>query len=553
MSMTNTDLPKNAANYAALTPVDFMRRAADVYPNRTAVIHGKIRRTWAQTYSRSMQLAHALLDLGVKKGDTVTVMLANTPEMVECHFGVPVIGAILNTLNTRLDAHSLVYMLDHAQSKVVIVDREFSKVMKEALLNAKVKPIVIDVDDSEYDGVGDRIGTYEYESLLAKSSADPIVFTGDEWDSMSLNYTSGTTGEPKGVLYHHRGAYLNAVSNILEWDLPAHPTYLWTLPMFHCNGWCFPWTIAARAGVNVCLRKVTAEGVFGAIRDHGVTHFCGAPIVHSMLVNAPEELKKQGMANAKPQANGALVQGMVAGAAPSATLIEQMEKLGITLTHVYGLTEVYGPCTICAPQEDWKGLPAADRAVYHARQGVRYHLQADADVIDPETLKPVPRDGETIGEIVLRGNICMKGYLKNEKATQEAFAGGWFHTGDLGVRYPDGYIKIKDRSKDVIISGGENISSIEIEDVLYKHPAVMAVAVVAKPHPKWGETPCAFVELKPGVTVTKEDLVKHCKAHLPGFKVPGAIEFGDLPKTSTGKIQKFELRKRSGAVSAIDV
>ena len=553
MSMTNTDLPKNEANYAALTPVDFMRRAADVYPNRTAVIHGKIRRTWAQTYARSMQLAHALLDLGVKKGDTVTVMLANTPEMVECHFGVPVIGAILNTLNTRLDAHSLVYMLDHAQSKVVIVDREFSKVMKEALLNAKVKPIVIDVDDSEYDGAGERIGTYEYEALLAKSSSDPIVFTGDEWDSMSLNYTSGTTGEPKGVLYHHRGAYLNAVSNILEWDLPAHPTYLWTLPMFHCNGWCFPWTIAARAGVNVCLRKVTAEGVFGAIRDHGVTHFCGAPIVHSMLVNAPEDLKKQGMANAKPQANGALVQGMVAGAAPSATLIEQMEKLGITLTHVYGLTEVYGPCTICAPQEDWKGLPAADRAVYHARQGVRYHLQADADVIDPETLKPVPRDGETIGEIVLRGNICMKGYLKNEKATQEAFAGGWFHTGDLGVRYPDGYIKIKDRSKDVIISGGENISSIEIEDVLYKHPAVMAVAVVAKPHPKWGETPCAFVELKPGVTVSKEDLVKHCKAHLPGFKVPGAIEFGDLPKTSTGKIQKFELRKRSGAVSAIDV
>ncbi len=553
MSTHATDLPKNAANYAALTPVDFMRRAADVYPNRTAIIHGNIRRTWAQTYARSMQLAHALLDLGVKKGDTVTVMLANTPEMVECHFGVPVIGAMLNTLNTRLDAHSLVYMLDHAQSKVVIVDREYSKVMKEALLNASVKPIVIDVDDSQYDGAGERIGAYEYESLLAKSSSEPIVFTGDEWDAMSLNYTSGTTGEPKGVVYHHRGAYLNAVSNILEWDLPAHPTYLWTLPMFHCNGWCFPWTIAARAGVNVCLRKVTPEGVFGAIRDHGVTHFCGAPIVHSMLVNAPEELKKQGMANAKPQANGALVQGMVAGAAPSATLIESMEQLGITLTHVYGLTEVYGPCTICAPQEDWKDLPAAERAVYHARQGVRYHLQADADVIDPVTLQPVPRDGETIGEIVLRGNICMKGYLKNDKATQEAFAGGWFHTGDLGVRYPDGYIKIKDRSKDVIISGGENISSIEIEDVLYKHPAVMAVAVVAKPHAKWGETPCAFVELKPGATATAEDLVKHCKAHLPGFKVPGAIEFGDLPKTSTGKIQKFELRKRSGAVSAIDV
>ncbi len=549
MSIFDADLPKNAANYAALTPVDFMRRAADVYPNRLAVVHGAIRRTWAETYTRSMQLGHALRALGVQKGDTVTIMLANTPEMVECHFGVPVIGAVMNTLNTRLDAHSLTYMLDHAQSKVVIVDREFSHVMQEAILNAKVRPIVIDVDDSEYHGAGDRFGSYEYEALLAQSNAGPIVFAGDEWDAMSLNYTSGTTGEPKGVVYHHRGAYLNAVSNILEWDLPSHAVYLWTLPMFHCNGWCFPWTIAARAGVNVCLRRVTADGIFDAIRDHGVTHYCGAPIVHSMLVNAPPDKQKQAMAYLE----GRRVQGMVAGAAPSATLIESMEKLGITLTHVYGLTEVYGPCTICAPQADWEDLPAAERAVYHARQGVRYHLQADADVIDTLTLQPVARDGETIGEIVLRGNICMKGYLLNKEATDVAFAGGWFHTGDLGVRFPDGYIKIKDRSKDVIISGGENISSIEIEDVIYKHPAVMAVAVVAKPHPKWGETPCAFVELKAGAEVTVAELIKHCKEHLPGFKVPGAIEFGDLPKTSTGKIQKFELRKRSGAISAIDV
>jgi fatty-acyl-CoA synthase len=350
-------------------------------------------------------------------------------------------------------------------------------------------------------------------------------------------------------VYSHRGAQLAAISNILEWDLPSHVVYLWTLPMFHCNGWTYPWAIAARGGINVCLRKVTPEGVFSAIRDYNVSHFCGAPIVHSMLVNAPEALKKDGMS----KLNGRRVQAMVAGAAPSATLIESMESLGITLTHVYGLTEVYGPCTVCAPQEGWDELPVSDRAVFNARQGVRYHLQAGADVLNPETMQPVPRDGETIGEIVLRGNMGMKGYLRNAKATEAAFAGGWFHTGDLGVRFPDGYIKIKDRSKDVIISGGENISSIEIEDVLYKHPAIMAVAVVAKPHPKWGETPCAFIELKPSAQVSVEDLIKHCKQHLAGFKVPGAIEFGELPKTSTGKIQKFELRKRSGAVNAIDV
>ena len=553
MNIYEQDLPKTPANFAALTPVDFIVRAAEVFPERTAVIHGPVRRNWAQTYQRSMQLAHALLALGVQKGDTVTAMLANTPEMIESHFGVPAIGAVLNTLNTRLDAASLTYMLNHAQAKVILIDREFSEVMQDAIARSGLQPIVIDVDDSQYEGDGQRIGAYEYESLLAaqtvRAAEQPIHFAGDEWDAITLNYTSGTTGEPKGVVYSHRGAHLAAISNILEWDLPTHAVYLWTLPMFHCNGWTYPWAIAARGGVNVCLRKVSPEAVFRAINEYNVTHFCGAPIVHSMLVNAPEAIKREGVS----KLNGRRVRAMVAGAAPSATLIESMESLGITLTHVYGLTEMYGPCTVCSPQEDWDELPVAERAVFNARQGVRYHLQAGADVVNPETLKPVPRDGETIGEIVLRGNMGMKGYLRNKKATEAAFAGGWFRSGDLGVRFPDGYIKIKDRSKDVIISGGENISSIEIEDVLYKHPAVFAVAVVAKPHPKWGETPCAFIELKPGAQASIEELLVHCKKYLAGFKVPGGIEFGELPKTSTGKIQKFELRKRSGAVDAIDV
>ena len=557
MNIDEQHLPKTSANFAALSPVDFIRRSAEVHPDRLAVIHGDIRRTWSETYARAMQLANALASRGVGRGDTVTVMLPNIPEMVECHFGIPAIGAVINTLNTRLDAASLTYMLTHASSKVVIVDREFSAVMHAALIEAKrinpeCSPLVIDVDDRQYQGAGERIGQLTYDQLISASSDAPIDYQGDEWDAIALNYTSGTTGEPKGVVYHHRGAYLNALSNILEWDLPAHCTYLWTLPMFHCNGWCFPWTIAARAGVNVCLRKVTPEGVFGAIREHGVTHYCGAPIVHSLLVNAPEQLKQYGMENIGPGKPIAVVRAMVAGAAPSATLIESMASINISLTHVYGLTEVYGPCVLCTPQAAWDELPCGERAVFHARQGVRYHLQAGAEVIDPQTMQPVPRDGQTIGEIMVRGNICMKGYLKNPEATAEAFAGGWFHTGDLGVRFADGYIKIKDRSKDVIISGGENISSIEIEDVLYKHPAILAVAVVAKPHPKWGETPCAFIELKPGAQVLAADLVAHCKLHLAGFKVPGAFEFGDLPKTSTGKIQKFELRKRSGAVTAID-
>ena len=553
MSLYEQGLSKNKANYVALTPLDFIARAAEVFQNEIAVIHGPIRRTWGQTYQRCMQLAYALRALKIKKGDTVTALLANTPELIECHFGVPAIGAVLNALNTRLDAASLTYMLDHAESKLVIVDREFAQVMQEAIANAKVRPMVINVDDEQYQGPGQCFGDYEYEALIDTYALcaleDPINFEGDEWDAISLNYTSGTTGEPKGVVYSHRGAYLSALSNILEWDLPSRVVYLWTLPMFHCNGWTYPWAIAARGGVNVCLRKVTPEAVFAAIRDEEVSHFCGAPIVHSMLANAPEAMKKDGLGNL----NGRRIQAMVAGAAPSATLIESMELLGITLTHVYGLTEVYGPCTVCVPQIGWHELPVAERAVFNARQGVRYHLQAGADVLDRDTLKPVPRDGQTIGEIVLRGNMSMKGYLRNASATEKAFEGGWFHSGDLGVRFADGYIKIKDRSKDVIISGGENISSIEIEDVLYKHPAVFAVAVVAKPHPKWGETPCAFVELKPTMLVSADQLIKHCKEHLAGFKVPGAIEFGELPKTSTGKIQKFELRKRSGAVSAIDV
>jgi fatty-acyl-CoA synthase len=456
---------------------------------------------------------------------------------------------VLNALNTRLDAPAIAFMLEHGQAKVVIVDREFSPVMKAALAllqqNGHPMPIVIDVDDPLYTGAGERLGQVEYDLFVAGGDADfDWQMPSDEWDAICLNYTSGTTGNPKGVVYSHRGAYTNAVSNILEWDMPRHPMYLWVLPMFHCNGWCFPWTIAARAGVNVCLRKVDAPHIFEAIRTHRVSHYCGAPIVHSMLVNAPDDLK-QGITHS--------VKAMVAGAAPPAAMIEGMEKMGFDITHVYGLTEVYGPAAVCVKHDEWTDMEIGERARLNARQGVRYHLQQAITVLDPETMQPVPADGETMGEIMFRGNIAMKGYLKNEKATQEAFAGGWFHSGDLAVIYPDGYVKIKDRSKDIIISGGENISSIEVEDVLYRHPAVLAAAVVARPDPKWGETPCAFLEVKPGVEVTPADIVAHCKKHLAGFKVPRAVVFGELPKTSTGKIQKFELRKRAGSAQAIDV
>jgi len=543
--MYDEGLPKTVANFVALTPLTFIERAASVYPARPAIVHGEIRRTWAETYERTRRLASALAARGIGIGDTVAAILSNTPEMVEAHFGVPMTGAVLNTLNTRLDAATLAFMLTHGEAKAVLVDREFAGVMKKALEQVPQPVFVIDVDDSQYAGDGERIGEIDYEALLA--GGDPAYEwspPSDEWNAICLNYTSGTTGNPKGVVYHHRGAYTNAVSNILEWDMPKHAVYLWTLPMFHCNGWCFPWTVAARAGVNVCLRKVDAKTIFELIRNEGVTHYCGAPIVQNLLVNAPDEMK---------QGIGHKVHAMVAGAAPPAAMIEGMERLGFQLTHVYGLTEVYGPATVCAQQAEWSALDIGERARLNARQGVRYHLQDAVSVLDPLTMQPVPRDGETIGEIMFRGNIAMKGYLKNTKATEEAFRGGWFHTGDLAVAYPDGYVRIKDRSKDIIISGGENISSIEVEDVLYRHPAVLAVAVVAKPDPRWGETPCAFVETKAGAQVTADELIAHCKAHLAGFKVPRAVEFCELPKTSTGKIQKFELRKRAGSVAAIDV
>ena len=542
-------LDRNSANFTPITPLLFLERSAEVYPNRVAVIHGKLRQTWMQTYERCRRLASALQKHGIGLGDTVAVMLPNTPPMVEAHFGIPMAGAVLNALNTRLDPESIAFMLNHGEAKVVIIDPEFSSVMKKALELVKKESdrdiLVIDIEETEFDVPGEKLGKLTYENLLAEG--DPNFawqVPADEWQAICLNYTSGTTGNPKGVVYHHRGAAINAVSNILDWDMNKHPIYLWTLPMFHCNGWCFPWTIAARAGVNVCLRRVDAQHIFAAIKEHGVTHYCAAPIVHNLLVNAPDEMKLGVPAGVK---------GLIAGAAPPASIIEGMEKLGFDLTHVYGLTEVYGPAAVCVKQDEWNDLDIGERARLNARQGVRYHLQQAITVLNPETMEPVPADGETMGEIMFKGNITMKGYLKNEKATKEAFSGGWFHSGDLAVMNPDGYIKIKDRSKDIIISGGENISSIEVEDVLYRHPAVIAAAVVAKPDPKWGETPCAFLEIKPGIEVSPADIIAHCKQHLAGFKVPKAIVFGELPKTSTGKIQKFELRKQAGSAKAIDV
>lgn len=540
-------LDRNAANFAALSPLSFLERTAAVYPDRLAIVHGDLRQSWGQTYARCRQLASSLQRAGIGKNDTVAVILPNTPPMVEAHFGVPMSGAVLNTLNTRLDPEALAFMLDHGEAKALIVDPEFAPVMAKALqLRTRTEPLlVIQVDDALYGDAAINIGSTNYENFVAKGDADfAWEMPEDEWDAIALNYTSGTTGNPKGVVYHHRGAATNAISNVLEWDMPKHSVYLWTLPMFHCNGWCFPWTVAARAGVNVCLRRVDAQAIFEAIRTHGVTHYCGAPIVQSLLVNAPDELKL-GLPHG--------VKTMVAGAAPPASMIEGMEALGFDLTHVYGLTETYGPATVCAQHDAWNALNIGERARLNARQGVRYHLQRDVRVMDPETLQPVPWDGKTMGEIMFRGNIAMKGYLKNPQATDAAFRGGWFHSGDLAVQYPDGYIQIKDRSKDIIISGGENISSIEVEDVLYRHPAVLAAAVVAKPDEKWGETPCAFLEIKPGVQVTEQDIIVHCKQHLAGFKVPRAVVFGELPKTSTGKIQKFELRKQVGSAQAVVV
>ena len=540
----DTGLGKNPANHVPLTPIDFLARAASVYGDRLAIVHGPVRQNWRDTYARARRLASGLARLGVGKGDTVAALLPNTPAMVEAHFGVPMAGAVLNALNIRLDASNLIFMLRQGEARVLLADTEFADLARQ-IANEIPGLKVVAVLDALGPQDAPAFGETDYDGLLA--SGDPEFawqMPADEWDAIALNYTSGTTGDPKGVVYHHRGAAINAISNILEWDLPKHAVYLWTLPMFHCNGWCFPWTIAARAGVNVCLRKFEPKLVFDLMRDEGVTHYCAAPIVHTALVNAPPAWR-EGLRGP--------VRGMVAGAPPPAAVLAQMEAMGFELTHVYGLTETYGPAAVCAEQDDWAGLSQEDRATKKARQGVRYHLQTEVAVLDPDTMQPVASDGEEIGEIMFRGNICMKGYLKNEKATREAFAGGWFHTGDLGVCTPDGYVKIKDRSKDIIISGGENISSVEVEDAIYRHPAVLAVAVVAQPDVKWGETPCAFVELKDGASATAEELIAHCRTLLAGFKVPKAVYFGPLPKTSTGKIQKFELRKKVKSDTAIDV
>jgi fatty-acyl-CoA synthase len=538
------DLGKNAANYAALTPLSFLEWTAEIYPERVAAVHGARSFTWRQMRERSHRLGSALAQRGIGPGDTVSAMLSNTPEMLEAHFGVPMTGGVLNALNTRLDAEAIAFMLNHGEAKVLLTDREFSPTIAAALKLVDRKPIVIDVDDPEYNGPGERLGQMDYEAFIA--AGDPSASfppPSDEWNAIALNYTSGTTGNPKGVVSHHRGAYLNAIGNALTLSMPKHPVYLWTLPMFHCNGWCFPWTIAAQAGTHVCLRKVEAKAIFDAIRLHGVTHYCGAPIVHTTLVNAPDELKA-GITQR--------VKAMVGGAAPPATMIEGMARLGFELTHIYGLTEVYGPAAACAKHDEWDALDVSALAERNGRQGHRYVVQEGMTVMHPETMQRVPLDGETMGEIMFRGNITMKGYLKNKKATEEAFAGGWFHSGDLAVLQPDGYAKIKDRSKDIIISGGENISSLEVEDALCRHAGVLLAAVVAQPDPKWGESPCAFVELKPGAAPSEQEIIAHCRERLAHFKAPRRVIFGELPKTSTGKIQKFLLRERVKSASAIE-
>ncbi|MCR9255873.1 MAG: acyl-CoA synthetase [Alphaproteobacteria bacterium] len=536
-------LDKTAANFVQLTPLSFLERSAHVYPDYPALIHGETQRSWAETYARCRRFASALAKRGIGREDTVAVMAPNTPTIYEAHFGVPMTGAVLNALNTRLDAATIAFILEHGEAKVLIADTEFAPVIEEALAMVKKKPLVIDADDPEgpFGGTGGkRLGEIEYEDFIA--SGDPDFAwkpPADEWDCIALNYTSGTTGNPKGVVYHHRGAYLNALGNVVTWGMPNHARYLWTLPMFHCNGWCFPWTMAAIAGVSVCLRKVDAPHMFDAFADHGVTHLCGAPIVMGMLVNAPADQKRD-----FPQS----VEMMTAAAPPPASVIEAMETLGIKVTHVYGLTEIYGPAVVCAWKEAWDDLPVEDQAKVKARQGVKYVVQENLAVLDPETMAPVPADGETMGEVMTRGNIVMKGYLKNPTATEEAFAGGWFHTGDLGVMHPDGYVELKDRSKDIIISGGENISTIEVEGVLYRHHAVAEAAVVARPDEKWGETPCAFVTLKSGQDATAEEIIAFCRDNLAHYKCPKTVIFQELPKTSTGKVQKFVLRDQARAL-----
>ena len=536
-SAYNENLDRNDANFAPLTPLSLIRRAASVYPERTAVIHGSRRFTWAETYARCRRLASALSRRGVGKDDAVAVMAANVPALYEAHFGVPMAGAVLNAINTRLDAATVAFILDHGEAKVLLTDREFAPVVKQALAQCEASPLVIDIDDEAVDE-GEFLGEMEYEAFLGTGDADFAWSPpADEWDSISLNYTSGTTGDPKGVVYHHRGAYLLAIGNILTWNLPPHPVYLWTLPMFHCNGWCFPWTLAAVAGTSVCLRKVTAGNIFAAIHTHGVNRFCGAPIVLNMVINATE--RERGAPLPHP------VAVMTAAAPPPAAVLQRMEEQGFHITHVYGLTESYGPATVCAWQEEWSLLPVERQAALKSRQGVGYAVLEDLMVADRDTLAPVPRDGETMGEVFLRGNIVMKGYLKNKAATDEAFRGGWFHSGDLGVMHENGYIELRDRAKDIIISGGENISTIEVEGILYRHPAVLEAAVVARPDDKWGETPCAFVTLKDNAKVSQEEIIAFCRENMAHFKCPKTVIFGVLPKTSTGKVQKYVLREKA--------
>lgn len=531
------DIERNSANHLALSPLTFIERAAKVYPERTAIVHGALRQSWRETYARCRRLASGLARLGVRPGDTVAVMAPNIPALYEAHFGVAMAGAVLNALNTRLDAETLSFILEHGAAAVLLTDREYAPVMAQALAKTRRRIRVVDIDDPEYGGPGEPIGEMNYEALLEMGDAAAgFAWPEDEWQSLCLNYTSGTTGSPKGVLYHHRGAYLNAMGNALACDMRQHAVYLWTLPMFHCNGWSFPWTIALLAGTNVCLRRVEAGAIFDAIQAHGVDYFCAAPVVLGMLINSPPEIKRRAI---RP------VQVLTGGSPPPAAVIAAMDELGIDVTHLYGLTESYGPSISCAWHEAWSDLPLDEQAALKARIGVRKHTMEQVRVLDPATMEPVPPDGVTVGEIMMRGNTLMKGYLKNPQATAEAFAGGWFHTGDLGVVHPDGYMQIKDRAKDIVISGGENISTVEVEDALYAHPAVLEAAVVARPDAKWGETPCAFVTLKEGGAATAEELASFCRGRLAGFKVPRTFVFGPLPKTATGKIQKYLLREQA--------